>query len=62
VSEPLLVRPENELEQALLLGGPLDVLVALAAAEVYVRTQPSAAGPSLGTIDRDGTPHVAVFS
>jgi hypothetical protein len=62
VSEPLLVRPENELEQALLLGGPLDVLVALAAADVYVPTVSVGACLSLGTIDHDGEKHAAVFS
>jgi hypothetical protein len=62
LTEPLLVRPDNELEQALLLGGPTDVLVALASAEVFVRTAPAAEGLALGTIDHQGATHVAVYS
>ena len=59
---PLLARPENELEQALLLGGPTDVLAALAAAEVYVPVESAGACLSAGTIDHDGAAHAAVFS
>jgi hypothetical protein len=62
VTEPLLARPENELEQALLLGGPADVLAALAAADVFVRTAPATDGLALGTIDHEGATHVAVYS
>jgi hypothetical protein len=62
MTEPPLVRPENELEQALLLGGPTDVLIALAAADVYVRTEPTPAGVGLGTVDHHGTAYIAVFS